>query len=230
MTSSAWGFEWGEALWGSGASWPSEPEAVEAGERDYVQTALDRLWKQLEGLPNWTAIMEVMGELLQECESVLAQVAAGRSVGSAVGVQLDEVGALIGLSRGAFTEDDLYRLAIIVDARTTISSTTAPEILEVANRIAPEGAIVRLRQLFPSSWRLTITDLTATLYQALLVIMADLPGAGKAGLLETYDSAAVGGFASAHGATTGAGAPSSVHGATTPTVLAFTSHAQPLGD
>lgn len=202
MTSSAWGFEWGEALWGSGTPWNNDQEPVPPGELDHVQTATERLWKQLEGLPNFTAIMEVMGELLQEAEGVLAQVAAGRSVGTAVGLQLDEIGALIGLQRGAFTDDDLYRLAIIVDARTQISGTTAPEILEVARRIAPDGALVRLRQLFPSHWRLTITDLSEVVFAALLVIMADLPSAGKNGLLVTYDSDLVGGWDSTTGGTT----------------------------
>lgn len=212
MTSSAWGFEWGEAFWGSGTEWPGEPEVVEPGERDHTQTARDRLWKQLEGLPNWTAIMEVMGELLQEVESVLAQVSAGRHIMDAEGVQLDEIGAMIGLSRGAFADDDLYRLAIIVDARTQISSTTAPEILEVARRIAPDGALVRLQQLFPSSWHLTITDLSEVVFAALLVIMADLPSAGKNGLLVTYDSDNVAGWAST---TPGAGPPLGAWGSTT---------------
>lgn len=205
MTSSAWGFSWGSALWGSGTEWSGatgDLEVLPAGELDHVQTALDRLWKQFEGLPNWIAIMEVFGQLVQEVEGVLAQVSSGRFVRNAQGVQLDEIAAMVGTARGAFTDDELFRLAVIVDARTLISSTTAPEILELARAIGPNAETVRLWQLFPSSLRLTISDLTPAVFVALLTIFADLPGAGKNMLLETYDSAMVGGWDSTTGGTT----------------------------
>ena len=229
MTSSAWGFAWGSAPWGSGTAWPSGDEVIDVGERDHVATALDRLWKQLEGLPNWTLVMELLGEMLQEIEGVLLQVARTRYIADAIGVQLDAIGEMIGLRRGAFTDDDLYRLAIIVDARTQISSTTAPEILEVARRIAPEGATVRLLQLFPSSWRLTITDLSEAVFAALLVIMADLPSAGKSALLETYTTGMAAGWDSTTGGTT---PPLGSWGSTTgPTdAIAIWSNAAPLGE
>jgi len=212
---------------GAGTTWAPDTE-LPIGELSYSQTALDRLWKQLEGLPNWSALMELMGQMLQESELVLDQIRGGNSVRTATGATLTEIGYGFGTPRGPWVDDDdLYRLAIYADAASLYASGTIPELIDLLQRMAPTSQVIVRRMGIVKHIRATVTDLDADVYQAMRSLLIDVPAAGDNLQLETYDTAVVGGWQSVHGGATPLGSWSSTAGGAV--VRPLWSHAQPMG-
>lgn len=210
MTCSAWGFLWG-APWGAAVGWGEkssiEPDAtilpIPAGCLDADKTARTRVWKQYtnaDAATTWgDGIAALLGEAFAELESAASLVAYEHYVATARGVQLEEIGAVVGRSRGPLTVDDDYRLAIIVDAATTYASATAPEIIALATRLAAGLSVsgdVEFLPFYPAAYRIRIPDMSADLFALIQDIMADTPPAGVAAALSTYDTEDNGGWGS----------------------------------
>jgi hypothetical protein len=166
---------------------------IRPGELDATVTALRRIFYQFQGTPEWTRLLTVIGELGQTMERGLGSINEARYVSTAEGDVLDEVGALVGRSRDGLS-DDLYRLAIVAEAASTISSGTLPEILEVSRALIGDAA--RVRELWPATIGISAPDIPDDVFLILLVIMADMPAAGVAALLSTWDTDLTGGWGS----------------------------------
>lgn len=208
-TCGEWGDEWGEFEWGAAKSWgarengdPADTTSlllpIEPGCLDAMQTAADRIWKQYEGRETWADIMEIVGEPFAELDVVLGRVDVERYRSTAVGVQLDEIGAVVNRPRGGLLDDELYRLAILVDTASLYASGTIPEILELAHALVGDGHVITLDELFPANFRLRITDLETPIFLLLADILSDVPAAGVGSLLSTFAEATVGGWGSVH--------------------------------
>lgn len=192
---------WGARVGGDPADLEQELLAIEPGEMDVVQSALDRRYKQLEVTPGdtddpWGDLLSLIGEVFDEPEAVLQSVDVDRHRRTAQGLQLEQIGALVGRPRGSLTSDEDYRQAILVDASTLFSSGTLPEVLELAEALVGQaGEVV---EMFPAAFRLRIPDLSAARAALLADILSDVPGAAISAQLSTYDSANTGGWSSVY--------------------------------
>lgn len=193
--SSAWSFQWGEP-WGSGTKWnqhegprPGEGDLVPIppGDLDAVTTAEERIWKQFEGTATWAAMCGVLGLAHGDVEHVMAQLEPMRYVGTATGVWLDRVGELVNLPRAGWTDDDDYRLAIIAEALSEITTGAPDEIIDLALRLAPDPEVVRYYEGV-ASFVLVISDLTGARFDLIRAVMRDMPPAGVGAWLDTYET------------------------------------------
>jgi hypothetical protein len=228
-----WGFEWGD-FWGSATPWGTldddgAPLPIEPGDLDTVTTAQNRLFRQFMLGDNWQRLFSVIGVVFGEVELVSAEAHLERYVGTASGANLDRIGELVNLQRGGTTDDDDYRLAIIAEATSLVVSGTPEEIIDLAVRLAPEGADVRFYEAPPAFFYIVIPDLTGPRFDLIRTIMADVPPAGVGARLVTYDSDLTTGWASSYGSDGGTAAWASSYGADADDALAPWSHSGEIG-
>jgi len=199
LDSSAWGFEYG-ALYGAGTAWPAidtETGAraeIAVGDHDTWETLARRLWKQLESTSTWPAWALTLGDLFADIEIVQGQLDERTKVADADGVWLDEIGVALGRTRGGQTDDDDYRLALIAEALSQVTSGAPDEIIDVAIRLAGADPLVTYREPGPATFELQIPDLPAGRFALMLEVMADMPPAGVGAWLTTWTTASTGGW------------------------------------
>lgn len=227
-----WGFEWGD-FWGDATPWNTRDEdgaqvVIEPGDLDTITTAQNRIWREFLQTDSWPRLFSVLGVVFGELELVMSEAHLQRYVGTAEGANLDAIGALVDLPRGGTTDDEDYRLAIIAEATSLVVSGTLPEILDLAIRLAPDGADVRIRDTPPAAFRVTIPDLTGPRFELVRRIMADVPPAGVGAQLVTYRSDLTAGWGSSYGPA-GTGSWSSSYGTDADDALSVWSHGGEIG-
>jgi hypothetical protein len=211
---------WGDISWGDSTSWPNEDEdgaqlPIDIGDLHTIETTLQRIYKQWEGRQTWADLGEIFGRIFHEVETITGRIDRERYVGDAVGVQLEMLGEMVGRPRGALVDEELYRLAIVVDASTLFSKGTRREVRRIAKRLLGSSALYR--DIFPAKFRLLATDITTEAYQLLLDIMQDVPPAGVGSVFSARSSATMGGWGSIYGSVDTPGVFGSIYGATTNT-------------
>lgn len=109
---------------------------------DYAAALKDDLVEQFRGKPNIDALMEVVGEQLQDLYEFFYDLKARRSIEEAEGAQLDGVGDIVVLSRaeagqlasktnpGEAVTDDLYRKFLIYKVLKNTNRCTYPDIIK----------------------------------------------------------------------------------------------------
>jgi hypothetical protein len=223
-----WGYDWGglwrdllpEAEVPAPVKWTeresNEPGAaflpIEVGALDAVATALERIYKQFERGQHWRDLAELIGECFQDVEDLLHEVSVNRYRSTAVGVQLDDIGELVGQPRGSLTDDELYRVAILVEAAAMVSSGTLPEVIDVVRSI---GTNYSVTELYPAGARIRIANLTAAGFALLRRVFLHSPPVGVRVVLSTYLESAVGGWGSIHGTSRPVATWGSIHGTLT---------------
>lgn len=188
------------------------PLPIPLGDLDSLGTALARIWKQFEQTVTWPQLMAALGTMTDDIEQSAIALQPMRYVGSARGVWLDELGAMVGRPRGGQTDDDDYRAAIIAEALSLITSGAPDELIDIAVRLAPEGADVFYDEPSPATFIITITDLDADTFLLYRSITADMVPAGVGGWLATYSTTLTAGWGSVYGDVSPAGSWSSVYG------------------
>lgn len=113
---------------------------IDTGDLACVTTALNRLYYQWQSAPNWVALMTAIGQAAQTLENLTADVAEQTSLATATGVQLDKIGEVFGVARGAF-DDTLYRLAIIAKGAAMTSSGTVDELINILQVMFPTASV-----------------------------------------------------------------------------------------
>lgn len=217
--SSWWGEgSWGDLFWGDATSWPNEDEdgaqlPIDIGDLHTIETALRSIYKQWEGRENWSLLGEVFGRIFHEVESITALIDQRRYIADATGHELELLGEMVGRPRGSLTDDDLFRLAIIVDASTLFSYGTRPQIRAIAKRLL--GSSATYRDVFPAKFRIHAVDTPAAIYELLLDIMQDVPPAGVGALLSRSSSTRNGGWGSIYGPTDNDASAGSIYGPVT---------------
>lgn len=174
-----------------------DPEAalleIRPGELDCRTTALRRIWYQYRSTTTWPVLLGLVGDAFALLENGQGSVAVARWVSTAEGLVLDEIGALVDQPRGGL-DDDLYRLAIRARAASLATAGTIPEIVEISRALLSDQ--VRVQELWPATVAITSPDVATDIFLLLLQILDPMLAAGVAGLLSTYTSALVGGWAS----------------------------------
>lgn len=228
-----WGFEWGD-FWGDATPWGTVdddgmPVQIEPGDLDTITTAQDRLWRQFMLTDSWRRLYSVIGVLFGEVELVCAEAHLERYVGTARGANLDRIGELVALPRAGTTDDDDYRLAIIAEATSLVVSGTIPEIYDLAIRLAPEGADVRVYDAPPAFFYVVIPDLTGPRFELIRTIMADVPPAGVGARLVSYPDELTAEWASSYGDDGGEAAFSTSYGSDADDALPPWAHSGEIG-
>lgn len=114
---------------------------------DRVDNALDRLITQFKGKPNIETLLTAFVDQNQEKEDALFGVLNNRWVDTAVGDQLDGLGAIVGQIRGGRT-DAQYRLAIQAKIAINTSKGTANEVITIYSLVTG-ATIVQIYEYFP---------------------------------------------------------------------------------
>lgn len=159
---------------------------------DHKSAALARLAQQLKGKTKLELFMGAFASRYQGPEDALWQLYTERWLDTAVGVQLDVLGRIIGQPRGNSTDDAAYRLRLRARQRANRSSGTVEQILSVFTALGIPVADLWSEPNFPAGFTLHVQDYptdsaTAALYAEFL---HDAKLGAVRALLETSEVAA----------------------------------------
>lgn len=121
---------------------------------DITTEALGRLIQQYQ-TPNTGALIQALAAPAQDLEDALFQLLQNRWIATAVGAQLDVLGAIVGQARQAFT-DTFYRLAIQARVLINRSSGGPEQLYSMLKLVIPAGATLALEYFPPASFNMTI--------------------------------------------------------------------------
>jgi hypothetical protein len=120
---------------------------------DFIDDAVSALTDTFDKPVN-RAFISTFAKQVQDIENVAFAVLQGRTINTAVGVQLDGLGELVGAPRAGRT-DDTYRVRIRAQIALNLSSGTPDEILRIVQLMVGSA---KLAEYFPASF---IVDSTA---------------------------------------------------------------------
>lgn len=121
---------------------------------------------------------------MQELDAVAAQLFGERSIETAVGEQLDGLGAIVGEARGG-RDDDSYRIRIRARILLNLSSGRADEILRILRLVTP--LVLTLTDETPGAVSIAVTGGPAELPDDLFAVAVEAKAAGIRMFL-VYDS------------------------------------------
>lgn len=146
---------------------------------DHVASAQARLLAQFQDKPNWTAILTALIAPVQDLESSAQQLLLLTSIDDSFGLQLDNIGAIIGEPRQGF-DDTAYRLHLKARVFLNRSSGTPEDILGMFSVLT--GAALELTEFFPAALELVVPeaalDVTLAPYFAKFLQQAKAAGVG----------------------------------------------------
>ena len=147
---------------------------------DYEARALDRLAFQFKNKPKIAAILNAISAEVQTLENEIFNVLTKRSIDTGEGVQLDQIGKIVGQSRGGRTDDE-YRVALRARIRINLATGTPDEIIAAMKFIIPSD-LVRLTEIFPAAFLVEFTG-TLTSEPDVLAAFRAVKPAGVLGIL-----------------------------------------------
>ena len=125
------------------------------------------------GLTNFQKLIKVLCQPAQELQDVLWELKTQRWLSTAVGVQLDEIGVILGLPRNLNESDEDYRERLQFQIFINISSGTPEDIMR-ALKFLTEASKVAFFDVFPAFFQLETdglkfpipaTDLNEAIFQ-----------------------------------------------------------------
>ena len=96
---------------------------------DHIQRALDRLREQYKENPGVNSLIEIFATKVQEEEDLFQSYEEGRALATAVGVQLDLMGTIVGLARVPGQSDDVYRQLLYAKIGENVSDGEPESVL-----------------------------------------------------------------------------------------------------
>lgn len=115
---------------------------------DVAERTLDLLLGEFREKENWDKFIRIIVDLQQELEGVFSDLLTKVSLDTAEGAQLDQLGEIIGVLRGALTDDE-YRELLIFQIALNRSSGEAEFIMQ-AVLILTDATRVHLIESFPA--------------------------------------------------------------------------------
>lgn len=122
----------------------------------HVAEAKDRLVQQFKGKTKLEALLTAYVNQIQDLEDVFFQLLEERVIDTAVGVQLDGLGDIVGEERKG-KNDTSYRTWIRGRIRANRSSGTPEDMLEIADLITDANALA-IEEYYPAGFNLIIFD------------------------------------------------------------------------
>lgn len=99
---------------------------------DHIARAKNRLIEQYKGKPKVEGVVEALVKPFQDIEDVLQQLKTERWIDTAIGVQLDKIGEIVGAEREIEQNDDDYRLLIKAKIIMNLNQGTPEEVIAAA--------------------------------------------------------------------------------------------------
>jgi cellobiose-specific phosphotransferase system component IIC len=158
---------------------PTDSDFIDSPIHDLnvVQEAIDRLVQQYK-TGNTEALIGAVATPAQDLEDALIQVYTQRWIATAVGAQLDVLGAIVGQDRGGF-DDTTYRLFIQTRIQVNKSSGCPEELYAIFAPLLPAGVTQSLIYYAPAAFVLFFGG--AALADGLATIFADFMRSARAG-------------------------------------------------
>jgi hypothetical protein len=153
----------------------------------HVTDALARLGEQFKSQPNLVAFLTAHVAPLQDIEDALQQLLLERQVDTAIGDQLDALGALVGQARAGLSDDD-YRRYVRARIMANRSRAIVEDLLQVARLVLNDGdAVIRVKTWGVAAYDVTIdtVELADALAATLLSFLQDAT-AGAARVILNY--------------------------------------------
>ena len=117
---------------------------------DHVTQALARMVPSMSGLPNWELLVTALVNRYQGIENVFDDLLVMRRLANAEGVQLEQLGKIVGEDRKSRTDDE-YRRAIGARVAANNSDGTIPDIIKVCRGVLDETQSIVIRQYYPKA-------------------------------------------------------------------------------
>jgi hypothetical protein len=160
---------------------PATVEESDAGlvhVTDHETRGLARLIQQFQGKPRIASLLRAPLAQVQDLEDALWSLLAGRALSTAVGVQLDGLGQIVGEGRVGLGDDD-YRALIRARIVANRSDGQGDTLLRLARLVLGTTVTLRLREYPPASVLVVagdpsgvITDSRAEIVRRLLAFAA----------------------------------------------------------
>lgn len=148
------------------------------------QSAIDNFTDQFDDSTELQELANALHEPSDELEGLIGDLETDRWVASAVGKQLDRIGAVVGVSRQGRNDSD-YRSRIRFQIFINTSNGNPEDIIR-ATRVLTDGTDVRYWELYPAAFQL-FTNGPATLNVSTGTVDNFLLTTDDGGLLEVYD-------------------------------------------
>ena len=142
----------------------------------HVEDGLERLLECFKFKPNMRATCAVILKRVQHIEDVLYQIYEGVWLDNAVGVQLDNLGDIVGEKRKG-RQDEQYRLYIRARIKINRSNGKIEDTLAVARLILESTAGVFYLPEHPAAYRVLISD-TAIAASDIATLLREVKPAG----------------------------------------------------
>lgn len=134
----------------------------------FTSEALANLIEFFKGQPKLAAFISAFTDQSQDVEDGSFEVLFDSIIETAIGVQLDGIGVIVGRARGGLT-DDLYRVRLQAQILLNKSSGTLDEILTIV--VLLEAApITAVEESFPASFTIEIIDIQGNPAQLAAII------------------------------------------------------------
>lgn len=127
-----------------------------------VTSGLDLLLTQFKGKPNIEGVLTSYLTESQNTQQAYEEMLDERNLVTAIGVQLDQLGNLIGEPR-SLRDDDSYRVAILIKIAINTNKGTLPDIKNII-KLFTGASIVKISEHYPASIYLYVrngTNLTS---------------------------------------------------------------------
>ena len=138
---------------GSGAALPTIPTGiVDHGipKVNQIEQGLGRLLEQFKGKTNIEGQLTTYLRQNNDLENTIFDVMGSRNLDTAVGVQLEQIGSIVGQDRGGLSDDD-YRVQIKFKIAVNNSNGTPEELISMLSN-ATKSTEVRYFEHYPASY------------------------------------------------------------------------------
>lgn len=165
----------------------------------HVVDAKNRLLQQYKGKASIEALVEANAEQVQVLESVFKDLNDNRSIETAVGVQLDLLGDILGIDRNGLSDDD-YRARLKIKIVQNISNGE-PERLITVYRFLVGASQIQYQEHYPAGLAM-MADADITPGQETLIyreIQNISPAGVRVDYIGCYDAADSFSFAGSNG-------------------------------
>ncbi len=119
---------------------------------DHLARGLGLTAAQLKRQPLWQSLASALLASVQDLEDQIFAMLAGRELNTAVGVQLDALGNILGVKRDGRI-DETYRLRLRVQVLINLSSGTIPDLLAIVTKL---GFTATLTEYIPAAFVIVV--------------------------------------------------------------------------
>jgi Protein of unknown function (DUF2612) len=136
---------------------------------------------------NTQKVLRVLLSPAADLEAAMQQVLTERSIDTAVGAQLDAIGARVGRSREGVTDDEIYRRYVRAQIAANKSDGTMRDIYTVARLVVDDpAAILVIKNEGPATFVLAVHGiaLSAAVAKVMFQLMRRAASGGVRALLE----------------------------------------------